>query len=69
MADRAIVPGQPNPCFRGCPTPVAALSGGQRQSVAIARAARFLATPARLVTDEPIAVLGVQEARVVAELI
>jgi D-xylose transport system ATP-binding protein len=47
--------------------PVAALSGGQRQSVAIARAVHFDARI--LIMDEPTAALGVEESRMVRELI
>ena len=44
-----------------------ALSGGQRQSVAIARAVYFNARI--LIMDEPTAALGVKETQMVAELI
>ena len=56
-----------NPNFRRFHTPVKGLSGGQRQSVAIARAVYFNAKI--LIMDEPTAALGVQETRMVAELI
>jgi D-xylose transport system ATP-binding protein len=56
-----------NPNFRRFHTPVAGLSGGQRQSVAIARAVYFDAKI--LIMDEPTAALGVQETKMVAELI
>jgi len=56
-----------NPNFQKFHAPVAALSGGQRQSVAIARAVHFNARI--LIMDEPTAALGVQEARMVHELI
>ncbi len=56
-----------NPNFRRFSAPVSALSGGQRQSVAIARAVYFNAKI--LIMDEPTAALGVAETRMVAELI
>ena len=56
-----------NPNFRRFHTPVAGLSGGQRQSVAIARAVYFNAKI--LIMDEPTAALGVAETQMVAELI
>ncbi|MFN3642840.1 MAG: ATP-binding cassette domain-containing protein [Gemmobacter sp.] len=56
-----------NPNFRKFNAPVKALSGGQRQSVAIARAVYFNARI--LIMDEPTAALGPQETRMVAELI
>ncbi len=56
-----------NPNFRKFKAPVKALSGGQRQSVAIARAVYFNAKI--LIMDEPTAALGVQETAMVAELI
>ncbi|MEM5472022.1 ATP-binding cassette domain-containing protein [Hoeflea sp. AS60] len=56
-----------NPNFRRFHTPVKGLSGGQRQSVAIARAVYFNAKI--LIMDEPTAALGVQETKMVAELI
>jgi D-xylose transport system ATP-binding protein len=56
-----------NPNFRKFSVPVSALSGGQRQSVAIARAVYFNARI--LVMDEPTAALGPQETQMVAELI
>lgn len=56
-----------NPNFRNLTTPVQALSGGQRQSVAIARAIHFNARI--LIMDEPTAALGPAETRMVAELI
>ncbi len=61
------VMGRLNPNFAKFHAPVAALSGGQRQSVAIARAVHFNARI--LIMDEPTAALGVQETRMVAELI
>ncbi|WP_353474467.1 ATP-binding cassette domain-containing protein [Salipiger sp. H15] len=56
-----------NPNFRKFQDPVKALSGGQRQSVAIARAVYFNARI--LIMDEPTAALGPQETQMVAELI
>ncbi len=56
-----------NPNFRKFHEPVSALSGGQRQSVAIARAVYFNAKI--LIMDEPTAALGPQETQMVAELI
>ena len=56
-----------NPNFVKFHAPVSVLSGGQRQSVAIARAVHFNARI--LIMDEPTAALGVQEARGVHELI
>ncbi|MCV2864874.1 ATP-binding cassette domain-containing protein [Albidovulum sediminicola] len=56
-----------NPNFRKFKDPVSALSGGQRQSVAIARAVYFNARI--LIMDEPTAALGPQETQMVAELI
>jgi D-xylose transport system ATP-binding protein len=56
-----------NPNFRKISEPVSALSGGQRQSVAIARAVYFNAKI--LIMDEPTAALGVHETKMVADLI
>lgn len=56
-----------NPNFRKFKAPVSALSGGQRQSVAIARAVYFNAKV--LIMDEPTAALGPQETQMVADLI
>ena len=56
-----------NPNFRKFSEPVSALSGGQRQSVAIARAVYFNAKI--LIMDEPTAALGPHETQMVAELI
>lgn len=59
--------GRLNPNFRKFKEPVSALSGGQRQSVAIARAVYFNARI--LIMDEPTAALGPHETQMVAELI
>jgi D-xylose transport system ATP-binding protein len=56
-----------NPNFKNLKAPVKSLSGGQRQSVAIARAIHFNARV--LIMDEPTAALGPAETRMVAELI
>jgi D-xylose transport system ATP-binding protein len=56
-----------NPNFQRYSTPVSGLSGGQRQSVAIARAVYFNAKI--LIMDEPTAALGPAETKMVAELI
>jgi D-xylose transport system ATP-binding protein len=56
-----------NPHFRRFKEPVSALSGGQRQSVAIARAIHFNARI--LIMDEPTAALGPAETAQVGELI
>jgi len=61
------VMGRLNPNFRRFKDPVKALSGGQRQSVAIARAIHFNARI--LIMDEPTAALGPQETAQVGELI
>ncbi|MBZ8134014.1 ATP-binding cassette domain-containing protein [Afifella sp. IM 167] len=66
-AETREIMGRLNPNFRAFHAPVIALSGGQRQSVAIARAVYFNARI--LIMDEPTAALGVQETKMVADLI
>ncbi len=61
------VMGRLNPNFRRFKEPVTALSGGQRQSVAIARAIHFDARI--LIMDEPTAALGPAETAQVGELV
>ena len=56
-----------NPNFTKFSEPVSALSGGQRQSVAIARAVYFNARI--LIMDEPTAALGPMETQMVSDLI
>ena len=56
-----------NPNFENINDPVKTMSGGQRQSVAIARAIYFNAKI--LIMDEPTAALGPQETAMVADLI
>ena len=66
-AETRKIMGRLNPNFRKFNVPVSALSGGQRQSVAIARAVYFNAKI--LIMDEPTAALGPHETQMVAELI
>ncbi|MGB8314647.1 MAG: ATP-binding cassette domain-containing protein [Aestuariivirga sp.] len=66
-AEARKVMGRLNPNFRRFKEPVMKLSGGQRQSVAIARAIHFNARI--LIMDEPTAALGPQETAQVGELI
>ena len=66
-AQARTVMGRLNPNFRRFKEPVKSLSGGQRQSVAIARAILFNARV--LIMDEPTAALGPQETAQVGELI
>ena len=61
------VMGRLNPRFRNFKSPVKSLSGGQRQSVAIARAIHFNARV--LIMDEPTAALGPAETAQVRELV
>ena len=64
-ATREIM-GRLNPKFQNFKTPVSSLSGGQRQSVAIARAVHFNARI--LIMDEPTAALGPAETEQVRQL-
>ncbi len=66
-AEARRVMGRLNPNFKRFKEPVKSLSGGQRQSVAIARAILFNARI--LIMDEPTAALGPQETAQVGELI
>jgi len=66
-AETRKIMGRLNPNFVKFAEPVKALSGGQRQSVAIARAVYFNAKI--LIMDEPTAALGPQETKMVAALI
>lgn len=61
------VMGRLNPRFKNFKTPVKSLSGGQRQSVAIARAIHFNARI--LIMDEPTAALGPAETAQVRDLV
>ena len=65
-ATREVI-GRLNPNFRRFKVPVKSLSGGQRQSVAIARAVYFNARI--LIMDEPTAALGPAETAQVRELV
>ncbi|MFK7753085.1 MAG: ATP-binding cassette domain-containing protein [Sedimentitalea sp.] len=66
-AETRKIMGRLNPNFQKFSEPVSALSGGQRQSVAIARAVYFNARI--LIMDEPTAALGPHETQMVSELI
>ena len=59
--------GRLNPSFQRFREPVRSLSGGERQTLAIARAIQFEAKV--LILDEPTAALGPHETRAVAERI
>jgi D-xylose transport system ATP-binding protein len=61
------VMGRLNPKFRNFKVPVKSLSGGQRQSVAIARAVHFNARI--MIMDEPTAALGPAETAQVRDLV
>jgi D-xylose transport system ATP-binding protein len=61
------VMGRLNPNFRAFKSPVMSLSGGQRQSVAIARAVHFNARI--MIMDEPTAALGPAETAQVRDLV
>ncbi len=61
------VMGRLNPNFKNFKSPVQSLSGGQRQSVAIARAVHFNARI--LIMDEPTAALGPAETAQVRDLV
>ena len=63
---RAVM-GRLNPKFKNFKVPVKSLSGGQRQSVAIARAIHFNAKI--LIMDEPTAALGPAETAQVRDLV
>jgi D-xylose transport system ATP-binding protein len=65
-ATRKVI-GRLNPNFKRFAAPVKSLSGGQRQSVAIARAVHFNAKV--LIMDEPTAALGPAETAQVRDLI
>lgn len=66
-AEARKVMGRLNPNFKRFKEPASSLSGGQRQSVAIARAILFNARI--LIMDEPTAALGPHETQMVADLI
>ena len=65
-ATRKVI-GRLNPRFKNFKSPVKSLSGGQRQSIAIARAIHFNARV--LIMDEPTAALGPAETNQVRELV
>ena len=65
-ATRKVI-GRLNPRFKNFKSPVKSLSGGQRQSIAIARAIHFNARV--LIMDEPTAALGPAETAQVRDLV
>ncbi len=67
LRDTVEICGQINPRFTALQTPVRNLSGGQRQTIAIARAVYFNARV--LIMDEPTAALGPGETALVKDLI
>ena len=67
VRDAVEICGQINPRFKNLQTPVRNLSGGQRQTIAIARAVYINARV--LIMDEPTAALGPGETAMVKELI
>ena len=67
MSEAARVLKKLNPNFKNLNDPVASLSGGQRQVIAIARAIYF--NVKILIMDEPTAALGPSETAMVGELI
>jgi D-xylose transport system ATP-binding protein len=66
-SEARTIMGRLNPRFQNFKTAVASLSGGQRQSVAIAKAVYFNARI--LIMDEPVAALGPAETAQVNELV
>jgi D-xylose transport system ATP-binding protein len=66
-AETRQIMGRLNPKFQNFKVPVGSLSGGQRQSIAIARAVHFNARI--LIMDEPTAALGPAETTQVRELV
>ncbi|WP_372572204.1 ATP-binding cassette domain-containing protein [Ruegeria jejuensis] len=67
LSEATVALRQLNPNFKNLRDPVARLSGGQRQVIAIARAIYFQAKI--LIMDEPTAALGPSETAMVADLI
>jgi D-xylose transport system ATP-binding protein len=64
---RELLDGLAVTTLRSVRAPVAALSGGQRQAVAVARA--VMGDPRLVILDEPTAALGVSQTRQVLELV